>query len=139
MADLSLNCLRTANIARISRFKNAKGEPAHSEMDGSDWALSAWSNATLGELGEAANLIKKIERGDLNLEQARPALAKEFADVLIDLDILAFRAGIDLGAATIDKFNEVSRKVGAAVYLVGHEVHIDHPLAYANLGLRKPD
>lgn len=138
MAELNLRYLRQANVARIPRFKNSKGEPAHSQPDGSDWALSAWSNATLGELGEAANIIKKIERGDLTMEEARPALAKELADTLIYLDILAFRAGISLGHATIEKFNEVSTKVGAAIYLVGREVYIDHPLAYKALGLPNP-
>ena len=40
--------------------------------------------------------------------EARAALGKEFADVLTYLDILAFRAGVDLGRETIDKFNAVS-------------------------------
>jgi NTP pyrophosphatase (non-canonical NTP hydrolase) len=112
---LTFNTLRAANTRRLPTFKNAQGDPAHSEPDGSDWALSAWCNAVLGELGEAANLIKKIERGDFTLEMTREALAKEFADVVTYLDLLAFRAGVDLGRATIDKFNEVSRRVGSPV------------------------
>lgn len=120
---LTFNALRGANCARLPEFKNARGEPAHSEPDGSDWTLSAWSNAVLGELGEAANIIKKVERGDLTLDEARPALAKEFADVATYLDILAFRAGIDLGRATIDKFNEVSNRVGSRVYLAEDDWH----------------
>ncbi|MBP2290734.1 MazG-like family protein [Azospirillum rugosum] len=115
--SLNFDALRGANVARLPTFKNAKGEPAHSEPDGSDWALSAWANAVTGELGEAANLIKKIERGDLTLDEARPALAKELADVQTYLDILAFRAGVNLGQATIDKFNEVSVRVGSPVRL----------------------
>lgn len=115
--SLNLSALRTANKMRLPQFKNSKGERAHPTDDGSDWSLSAWSNATLGELGEAANLIKKIERGDKTLDEAREDLAKELADVLTYLDILAFRAGVDLGAATIDKFNEVSRRVGATTRL----------------------
>ncbi len=120
---LTFNALRGANCARLPEFKNAKGEPAHSEPDGSDWTLSAWSNAVLGELGEAANIIKKVERGDLTIDEARPALAKEFADVATYLDILAFRAGVDLGRATIDKFNEVSNRVGSRVYLAEDDWH----------------
>lgn len=114
---LTFNALRAANRARLPTFKNRKGEPAHSEPDGSDWALSAWSNAVCGELGEAANLIKKVERGDLTLDEARADLAREFADVVTYLDILAFRAGVDLGAATIAKFNEISVRVGSPVEL----------------------
>lgn len=116
-AGLNLDALRGANTARLPTFRNARGEPANSEPDGSDWALSAWCNAVTGELGETANLIKKVERGDLTLDEARPALAKELADVLTYLDILAFRAGVDLGRATVDKFNEVSVRVGSPIRL----------------------
>jgi NTP pyrophosphatase (non-canonical NTP hydrolase) len=114
---LTFNVLREANTRRLPQFKNRKGEPAHSESDGSDWLLSAWSNAVCGELGEAANLIKKIERKDMSLEDAREELGKELADVITYLDILAMRAGINLGRATIAKFNEVSERVGADVFI----------------------
>lgn len=120
---LTFNSLRGANKARLPQFKNRKGEPAHSQPDGSDWALSTWCNAVLGELGEAANLIKKIERGDITLDEARDALGKEFADVVTYLDILAFRAGVDLGRATMDKFNEVSVRVGSTVRLAADDWH----------------
>lgn len=120
---LRLDALRNANIARLPEFKNKRGERAHSKADGSDWCLAQWSNACLGELGEAANLIKKIERGDLGLEDARAELGKELADVLVYLDILAYRAGIDLGRATVDKFNEVSIRVGSRVRLSADDWH----------------
>lgn len=99
---LTFNTLRSANLERqraVPKFDNPK------------WALSAWSNACLGELGEAANIIKKIERGDLTLKEAKSALAKELADVQTYLDLLAFKADINLGEATISKFNEVSARV----------------------------
>ena len=108
---LTFNILREGNLKRLPEFRNSLGEPAHSQPDGSDWSLGEWSNAVLGELGEAANIIKKIRRGDISLEEARPALAREFADVVTYLDILAYRAGVDLGQATMDKWNEVSRRV----------------------------
>jgi NTP pyrophosphatase (non-canonical NTP hydrolase) len=112
---LTFNTLRRANLERLPQFKNAKGEPAHSEPDGSDWKLSQWCNAVTGELGEAANLIKKIERGDFTLEEARVELAKELSDIVTYLDILAFRADIDLGKAVISKFNEISERVDSTV------------------------
>lgn len=119
---LSLSTLRRANIDRLPQFKNSRGEPAHEKPDGSDWKLSAWCNAVLGELGEAANMIKKIERGDMTLYEARPDLAREFADVLTYLDLLAMQAGIDLDDATETKFNEVSRRVGATTRIAFDEV-----------------
>lgn len=114
---LSFENLRRANTLRLPTFKNRRGEPAHSEPDGSDWALSTWCNAVLGELGELANLIKKVERGDMTLDEARADLGRECADVVTYLDILAFRIGVDLGRETVSKFNEVSRRVGSPVLM----------------------
>lgn len=117
MPDLSFNALRAANLARLPLFKNCKGEPAHSQPDGSDWKLSAWCNAVCGELGETANLIKKVERGDMTLEEVRPKLSRELADIQTYLDILTYRAGLDLGQATIAKWNEVSVRIGVDLRL----------------------
>ena len=114
---MTFGALRAANVARLPRFKNRKGEPAHSQPDGSDWALSTWCNAVLGELGELANLVKKVERGDLTLDEARQELGKECADVVTYLDILAFRIGVDLGDETRRKFNEVSKRVDCDVHI----------------------
>jgi hypothetical protein len=73
--------------------------------------------AVCGELGELANLIKKVERGDLTLDEARVMMGKECADVVTYLDILAARIGVSLGEVTVAKFNEVSVRVGSAVRL----------------------
>lgn len=121
--SLNFDALRGANKARLPQFKNRKGEPAHSEADGSDWKLSAWCNAVTGELGELANLIKKIERGDISLDDARESVGKELADVVTYLDILAFRCGVDLGRVTVDKFNEVSVRVGSTIRLANDDWH----------------
>lgn len=120
---LSFRTLRNGNIARLPQFKNSKGEPAHSEPDGSDWKLSAWCNAVCGELGELANLIKKIERGDMTLDEARADVADELADVATYLDLLAFRCDVDLGKATISKFNRVSERVGSDVWIDAEDWH----------------
>lgn len=114
---LTFNVLREANQRRVPEFRDKQGRICHAP-DGSDWKLSGWSNATFGELGEAANIIKKIERGDFTLEQARAHLADELADVAIYLDILAWRADIDLGQAIVDKFNRVSIRVNSRVRLI---------------------
>ena len=121
---LTFNTLRGGNTARLPHFKNAKGLPARSKPDGSDWALSAWCNAVCGELGELANIIKKVERGDFSLEEAREKMAKEMADVVTYLDLLAFRAGINLGQSVMDKFNEISVRVGSPVRLEADDYHI---------------
>lgn len=120
---LSFFTLRAANIARLPTFKNSKGELAHSEPDGSDWSPAQWLQALVGELGEYANKRKKFERGDISAEEFKIEAAKELADVQIYLDILAFRLGVDLGQATEDKFNEVSRRVGSSVFIRDGAIH----------------
>lgn len=122
---LTFNTLRAANKKRLPQFKNKHGGLAHSKADGSDWSPAQWLQAVVGELGEYANERKKFERGDLTLEEFMLKASEELADVQTYLDILAQRCldtseqadlvGIDLGKATIDKFNKVSKRVGSNV------------------------
>lgn len=128
---LAFETLRAANLARLPLFRNKHGEIAHPQADGGDWSDSDWLEATVGELGEYANLRKKLRRGDLTEDEARPMLADELADVVIYLDILASRLGIDLGAAVARKFNRTSAKVKAPVTIVtgpdgGHVIASHH-------------
>lgn len=116
---LGFSVLRDANLRRLPEFRNKHGQLAHSKPDGSDWSPAQWLQAVVGELGEYANVRKKYERGDLNEAQFHKEAAKELADVQIYLDILAFQLGIDLGSAVIDKFNEVSERVGSEVFIEG--------------------
>lgn len=114
---LSFRTLRQANIQRIPQFKDAQGRRCHTKDDGSDWSPAEWLQATVGELGELANLLKKVSRGDFPLKEVLPEIRKEFADVVTYLDIFAMQFGIDLGDAVREKFNEVSRRVGAEVFI----------------------
>lgn len=115
--SLTFDALRAANIARMPQFKNRYGQPTHSKPDGSDWSPAQWLQAVIGELGEYANLRKKFERGDVDAETFMREAKDELADVQTYLDLLALQLGIDLGAATIDKFNRVSERVRADVRL----------------------
>jgi len=117
MKSLSFAVLRAANLQRLPLFKNAKGERAHASEDGSDWTRSDWLEATLGELGEYANDSKKFRRGDINEVEFKERARKELADVVVYLDILAYRLGIQLGDAVREKFNAVSNRVGVAIYI----------------------
>jgi len=121
-SNLKFSTLRYANLLRLPKFKNSKGELAHKESDGSDWSLGDWMTALTGEVGEAANILKKIKRGDVSLEESQENLAREFADIQIYLDILAYRCGINLSKAVVEKFNEVSDRVGADVFIIGENL-----------------
>ena len=113
--DLTFGTLRLANALRLPQYKNRHGQLAHSKADGSDWSPAQWLQAVVGELGEYANLRKKFERGDVDADEFKRQAADELADVVTYLDLLAMQLGIDLGAATRDKFNRVSERVGSSV------------------------
>ena len=87
----------------------------------SSWSLSDWLTATAGELGEAANIIKKLNRvrdgipgNTESADSLRANLADEIADTVIYLDLLAQAAGFDLETIRDAKFEKTSRKIGYA-------------------------
>jgi NTP pyrophosphatase (non-canonical NTP hydrolase) len=59
--------------------------------------------ALAGEVGELANIAKKLERGDLSYEHAMKLLEAEAADVLIYLLKLSYQTSIDLEEAFLAK------------------------------------
>jgi NTP pyrophosphatase (non-canonical NTP hydrolase) len=109
--------LRNASLDRLPHFKNAFGHPAHAKRDGSDWTINDWTTALMGEVGEFANLAKKLRRGDYVLDEVRGEMSRELADVACYLVLLAHRCEIDLEDAIRTKFNEVSARVGSDVKL----------------------
>lgn len=117
--NLNLSTLRIANEKRLPLFKNGEGKPAHANPDGSDWSVLEWAGAAAGEMGETANVAKKIRRGDFasDPEMGDACLADEIADTVIYLDLLAKQRGIDLSKAIIEKFNDKSKELGIPVFI----------------------
>lgn len=118
--NLTFNQLRAANVNRLPQFKNRRGEPAHTHPLGHDWSPADWMVAMVGEVGEAASVMKQLRRGDFDPKDypnIMRSLAKELADIQTYLDLLALRYGFDLGEETARKFNEVSVRVGADVFI----------------------
>jgi len=60
----------------------------------------------VGELGEFANILKKVVRGDLTFEAARAGLSDELADVFIYLVKIASQTNIDLEASFLRKLDD---------------------------------
>lgn len=82
--------------------------------------LAYRGNELAGEVGEACNAAKKIERERRGIRGSRDTvahLAEELADVVICVDLIAGSEGIDLWQAVRDKFNATSDKVGLATKL----------------------
>lgn len=137
---LNFEELRVQNLGRC-------GEAFHPIKS---WSPTDWMTAIAGEVGEAANLVKKLRRlesggldapanqelaaeapseiygsEDARLIYARSYLAErvaeELADAVIYIDLLASRLDINLGAAVAEKFNKTSVKVGSERRLPVHD------------------
>tara|TARA_R100001143_G_scaffold35943_1_gene33528 strand:- start:3886 stop:4218 length:333 start_codon:yes stop_codon:yes gene_type:complete len=104
--------LSKLTFAKLRTMNTARCEQCFHPCD--DWSETDWATAVAGEVGEACNLIKKRRRGE---DISDRKIARELADVVIYLDLLADRMGIDLGDAVAEKFNVVSKRVGSDIEL----------------------
>lgn len=95
--------LRDANIARAVDFQN--GAKVSAAFRGLELG---------GEVGEAQNVMKKLERlrlgmkGEYDKDELIKKLKEELADVIICVDLIAMDFSIDLTLAVMDKFNKTS-------------------------------
>jgi NTP pyrophosphatase (non-canonical NTP hydrolase) len=83
------------------------------------WDTSDWFLAVLGELGEAANVGKKLNRvrdgivGNKETpDQLRDKLRKEIGDAFVYLDLLAQAHGFNIADAAVEVFNAKSVEIG---------------------------
>lgn len=105
---LTFDAFRAANVARCLKW-----HPAGI----ASWSPSDWITAVMGELGELASLLKmrNRERDGLPGNKFSPTqkqIADELADVFTYLDLLAEVLGVNMAQAAVEKFNEVSVRVG---------------------------
>src|SRR5882762_5414217 len=83
------------------------------------WSMSDWLTATAGELGEAANVIKKLNRyrdgvpgNKVSEDVLRNQLRKELGDVFVYLDLMAQSLGFNIADAAAEVFNAKSAEIG---------------------------
>lgn len=113
------------NMARFSAANRVRCEALRGfNHQLSDWSLSDWFTAMAGEFGEAANIVKKLNRirdgipgNDQTEVQLRDELRKELADIFVYLDLTAQAAGISLERAVVDVFNAKSLKLNYPVVI----------------------
>lgn len=109
-----MNKLTIAELCIANIKRQAEWDPANV------LTASFRGNELAGEIGEACNVIKKLERERLGLPGSRAtieALAEELADGVICISIIAVMEGIDLAQAIVDKFNKTSDEVGLGIKL----------------------
>jgi NTP pyrophosphatase (non-canonical NTP hydrolase) len=110
MSVIVCSNLRAANVEREKLWENPD----------KPMSLSYLGNATAGEMGEACNVIKKLDREAMGMKGSRDTvehLAEELADVMIYIDIIALRLGIDMDEAIANKFNKTSTENSFGVFI----------------------
>lgn len=82
-----------------------------------DWSLSDWLIAIGGEVGEALNVVKKLnrERDGIIGNTVSPAvlmeaLADELADAVIYIDLIASRLDVEVDQRTFDEFRTATEQ-----------------------------
>lgn len=101
-----LGDLRRKNPERCKAFGHAV----------KDKSVLFWATELGGETGELLNWVKKMERGD-NIPDIKKYIAKEAGDIVVTLDLFCIHQDIDLQAAIVQKFNEVSDRVNSPIKL----------------------
>lgn len=121
--DLTFAQVSEINRKRANRWHN--GFPSKNDA----WTGADWSNAMAGEAGETCNVVKKIRRYDIGIQQAEDPerdvliineLAKEIGDTYLYLDLLAQYYGLSIDACVAYTFNRVSEREGFP-----ERIHVD--------------
>jgi NTP pyrophosphatase (non-canonical NTP hydrolase) len=83
------------------------------------WSTSDWMTALVGEVGEAANVVKKLNRyrdgvpgNKLTADELKDQLRKELGDVFVYLDLMAQSLGFSIADAAVEVFNAKSAQIG---------------------------
>jgi len=136
---MDMKAFSDENVARCTA-PNGFNHPLDS------WTLSDWMVATMGELGEAANVLKKLNRvrdgipgNSETPEQLKAMFADELADTYIYLDLMARAAGQEIvwrGVTETPNDLPMSERMSYAIAMLGHAASLltyrrvtknDHP------------
>ena len=109
--------LTFAEFSKANRRRCEHPEGFNHPLSG--WSTSDWFVAIMGELGEAANIVKKLNRvrdgipgNDEDAATLHAKLRKEIGDVYVYLDLAAQSCGIVLEHAAVEVFDGKSEKIG---------------------------
>lgn len=117
--------MKTLTFEQFSNVNRARCESEsgfNHKLD--SWSTSDWFLAMVGELGEAANIAKKLNRvrdgipGNKSTpEELRAKLRQELGDVFVYLDLLAQSVGVSIADAAVEVFNAKSRELDCPIVI----------------------
>ncbi len=128
--DLGMNHYQKASEERLGSFGH----------DLAGFSLLEWAGAAAGEVGEVANVCKKLRRQELKVggrwAERDPdkatllkALAGEIGDSLAYLSLLASAAGLSLAECAAEKFDFASEYQGWPGERLMEKLAVEPPLA----------
>ena len=120
LRDVQETTLTFARFSALNRQRCESPNGFHHQL--SSWSTSDWFTAVMGELGEAANVAKKLNRyrdrvpgNKVSKEELRSQLRKELGDVFVYLDLLAQSLGESIADAAVEVFNAKSDEIGCSI------------------------
>lgn len=132
---LTFNALRAANEKRMEEWPGndkVTVEFRGLEVAGEAGELAKALLEVMGNVGAALEALKKYLRAQYGIKgtvTTMPEVALEMGDVLISLDLLAQKLGINLGDAAVGAFNRTSDKYGLRTHIgYDNEWHLREPV-----------
>ena len=112
--------MREMTFAKFAKMNRDRCEsPRGFNHKLSDWSSSDWITALVGEVGEAANIVKKLNRyrdsipgNKASVEALRDQLRKELGDVYVYLDLTCQSLGFEVADAAVEVFEGKSAEIG---------------------------
>jgi NTP pyrophosphatase (non-canonical NTP hydrolase) len=113
-------------FSRVNRERCESATGFNHQLD--SWSTSDWFLAALGELGEAANIAKKLNRvrdgipgNKVSPDELRAKLRQELGDVFVYLDLLAQSLGFRIGDAAVEVFNVKLAELNCPIRMASHD------------------
>jgi NTP pyrophosphatase (non-canonical NTP hydrolase) len=114
--------LTFAEFSRVNRERCESPQGFNHKLE--SWSTSDWFLAMIGEVGEAANIAKKLNRyrdgipgNKVSREELEAKLRQELGDVFVYLDLLAQSVGVSIADAAVEVFNAKSQELGCPIQL----------------------
>ena len=104
------------DIMEINEFAKMSHKRSKDNATGTDWEYFLIGMA--GECGELLNILKKVKRGDFEVDKEK--IAEETADIITYALILLKELGVDPEKAILEKYEKVNKRLADGGFHVRH-------------------